>query len=121
VHEIIVKQDFTEQDAKDADLARAEFRKSESTSKVSNVLDMADTYRTVLLCSDHVRAFAHPAVLRQYGYRQMVDFPFVMGNCDYCGIHERCQVFSHESVFKDVWKTKEDRQRELATSVVVRG
>lgn len=121
MHEIIVKQEYTEQDAKQADLARAEFRKSEFTSKASNVLDMADSYRTVLLCADHVRAFAHPAVLRQYGYRQMTDFPYVMGNCDYCQVHERCQVFSHESVFADVWKTREERRRDAATSVVVRG
>lgn len=121
MHEIIVKHEYTEKDAQQADVARAEFRKSEFTSKASNVLDMADTYRTVLLCEDHVRAFAHPEVLRKYGYRQMVDFPYVMGNCDYCGVHVRCQVFSHESVFSDVWKTKEERQRDLATSVVVRG
>lgn len=117
--EIIVKQNFTEEDAKKADLARAEYRRSASTSRVSNVLDTADSYRTVLLCDDHVKQFAQPSVLSKYGYRQMVDYPFVMGNCDYCGIPDRCQVFSHESVFKDVWKTKEERRRDYATSTVV--
>lgn len=102
--DIIVKQDFSAADVKKADVARAEYRKSAATSKASNVLDMADTKSTVLLCSDHVRQFASPAVLRKYGYRQMKRFPYVQGTCDYCGVPDRCQVFSHESVFNDVWK-----------------
>lgn len=102
--DIIVKQDFTAADAKKADVTRAEFRKSAATSKASNVLDMADTKKTVILCRDHVRDFATPAVLSKYGYRQMKRFPYVMGNCDYCGVHERCSVFSHLSVFDEVWK-----------------
>lgn len=102
--DIIVKQDFTAADAKKADVTRAEFRKSAATSKASNVLDMADTKRTVILCDEHVRKFASPKVLLKYGYRQMQRFPYVMGNCDYCQVHERCQVFSHESVFNDVWR-----------------
>lgn len=102
--EIIVKKDFSEQDIQQAKLAAAAYRKSKATSSVSNVLDMADTKKTVILCSDHVQKFATPSVLRKYGYRQMRRFPYVYGNCDYCEKHERCQVFSHVSVFKDVWQ-----------------
>lgn len=102
--DIHVKQDFSAADVKKADVARAEFRRSSATSKASNVLDMADTKSTVLLCSEHVRQFASPAVLSKYGYREMKRFPYVMGNCDYCGVPERCKVFSHLSVFDQVWK-----------------
>lgn len=102
--DIIVKQDFTAADAKKADVARAEFRKSSATSKASNVLEMADTQKTVLLCDDDAGKFATPAVLSKYGYRRMTRFPYALGNCDYCGSHSKCQVFSHLSVFDDVWK-----------------
>ena len=117
---IIVKQDFTAQDAEKADLKRAEYHRQASTSRASNVLDTADSYRTMILCEDHVRKFAHPSVLRKYQYRQMVDYPYVMGNCDYCGLWDKCQVFSHESVFSDVWKTKDERRREISTATIVR-
>lgn len=119
--EIIVKKDFSEQDVKQAKLAAAAYRKPQPTSQVSNVLDMADTKKTVVLCADHVRKFATPQVLSQYGYRWMRDYPYVMGNCDYCGLHTKCQVFSHESVYADVWKSKAERRRDHATSIVVRG
>jgi hypothetical protein len=118
--EIIVKQDFSEADVKKADLIRSEFRKSKATSNVTNVLDDADSYRTVILCDDHVRAFAHPRVLSKYGYRQMTDFPFIRGNCNYCGLFTNCQVFSHESVFNDVWRTRDEQRRDAATATIVR-
>ncbi len=118
--EIIVKNEYSEAEVKKADFARAEFRPSKATSKVTNVLDNADSYRTVLLCDQHVRDFAHPRVLSKYGYRHMTDFPFVRGNCDYCGLFDNCQVFSHESVFNDVWRTKDEQRRDAATATIVR-
>lgn len=118
--DILVKQDFTQQDVKDAKLAAANHRKAQATSRVSNVLDMADLKKTVVLCFEHDKQFATPKVLRQYGYREFRDYPYVMGDCDYCGIHDKCRVFSHESVFGDVWKTRDEKRRELATSMVVR-
>ena len=118
--DILVKQDFSETDAKKADLARSAYRKSSATSKVSNVLDSADLRKTVCLCEDHVRAFASPEVLSRYGYRKLERFPYCMADCDYCGIFDKCQVFTHESIFADVWKTRDERRREISTSVVVR-
>ena len=116
--DIIVKQDFSANDAKKADLKRAQHRLT--GSRVDGVLNAADTKTTVLLCDDHVRAFAQPSVLRKYGYRQFTEYPYVLGNCDYCQVHGRCQVFTHESIFKDVWKTKEDRRADLLNATIVR-
>lgn len=118
--DIIVKQDFTESDVKKAGVAASAYRKSPATSRASAVLDMADTRKTVALCPDHDKQFATPAVLSQYGYREMPRFPYAMADCDYCGEFTKCRVFSHESVFSDVWSTKEDRRRELESSMRVR-
>lgn len=117
--DIHVKRDFSEQDVKSASVAAAAHRKSPATSRASAVLDMADTRKTVALCPDHDRQFATPEVLSKYGYREMPRFPYAMADCDYCGEFTRCRVFSHESVFADVWKTKEDRRREIETSIRV--
>lgn len=118
--EIIVKQDFSENDAKRADLARSAYRKSSATSKASNVLDTADLRKTVCLCEDHVRQFAHPSVLSKYGYRKFDAYTHCMADCDYCGIFDKCQVFTHESIFSEVWKTRDERRREISTSTVVK-
>lgn len=118
--EIIVKKDFSAAEEKKARLDAARFRKSKYTTAVSNVMDVADLGNTVLLCADHVKKFATPAVLSKYGYRKVDDYPYVMGNCDYCGLHDKCRVFSHESVFGDVWKTKDEKRREISSSTVVR-
>lgn len=119
--EIIVKKDFSAAEEKKARLAAAKFKKSKFTSAASNVLNVADLGNTVLLCSDHVKQFATPSVLRRYGYRQVDDYPYVMGNCDYCQLHERCTMFIHESLFAQVWRTKEQRRRDHEYAAIVRG
>lgn len=118
---IIVKKDWKPSDEKKADLARAAFRPSKATSGVSNVLDMADLGKTVVLCEDHVRQFATPKVLRKYGYRQMVDYPHVMGNCDHCKVFGKSQMFMRTDVFSEVWRTKEQRRRDYEYSTIVSG
>jgi hypothetical protein len=120
VVEIIVKKDFSENDIKRAALGGSAYRKQASTSRASNVLDMADLRKTVCLCEDHTRQFASPSVLSKYGYRKFDAYSHCMADCDYCGIFDKCQVFTHESIFSDVWKTRDERRREVATSTVVR-
>lgn len=126
--DILVKQDFTQKDAKQADLKRALYRKPKATSMVSNVMNVADLGNTVTLCDDHVKQFATPAVLSKYGYRQadavptaLGLYPYVMANCDYCQDHGRCTMFIHESVFSKVWKTKEQRRRDREYATAIRG
>ncbi len=119
--EIIVKRDFSQADVTEAKLAAARFRKAKATSAVSNVLNVADLGNTVLLCSDHVRQFATPAVLNKYNYRHVVDYPYVMGNCDYCQLHTRCSIFIHLSLFGQVLKTKEQRRRDYEYAAICRG
>lgn len=118
--DIHIKHEFSGNDIKRAAEVGSRYRKQASTSKASNVLDMADLRKTVCLCQDHDRQFAHPSVLRQYGYRKFDAYSHCMADCDYCGIFDKCQVYTHESIFSDVWKTRDERRREIATSTVVR-
>lgn len=118
---ILVKKDFSPADVRKAELARAEFRASKATSSVSNVLDMADTGKTVLLCDDHTRQFATPQVLSKYGYRRHEDYPRVKGNCDYCKLFGDCALFQHESVFGEVLKTKAQRRADYEYAAIVTG
>ncbi len=110
--DIVVKKDFTPNDLREARLAAAAFKPSRHTSNVTNVLDQVDCGKTILLCDDHVRQFASPAVLSKYGYRQVTDYPHVIGNCDYCKIHGKCQLFLREDNFAEVWRTKEQQRRD---------
>lgn len=115
--DIVVKKDFSEADIKRATLKAAEFRPSKATSGATNVLDTADLRKTVILCEDHFRAFRPQA--RRDGYYEQREYPFVMGNCDYCKVFGRSQAYIHESVLKEVWITREQarRDREYATVV----
>ena len=117
--EIIVKKDFSVTDIKLARLKAAEFRPAKSTSRVSNVVNCADLRKTVVLCDDHERAFRAHA--KRDGYYRQQEYPFVMGNCDYCRIFTRCQLFIHESVLKDVWVTREQDRRDREYATVVSG
>ena len=117
----VVKQ-FTDNQIKKARLWAAHFHKPKATSSVTNLLNCADAGTTVLLCEDHVRAFAHKPVLRKYGYRKADDpYPYVMGNCDYCQLHTKCTLFIHDTLYADVWKTKEQRRRDLEYATIVTG
>lgn len=118
--DILVKKDFSSSDIKKARLAAAEFRPAKATSKVSNVLNMADLGMTVMLCEDHTRQFATPQVLSKYNYRRHDDYPRVVGNCDYCKLYGNCALFQHESVFGEVLKTKAQRRADYEYAAIVR-
>lgn len=119
--DIWVVKNFTDNQIKKARLWAAQFRKPKATSSVSNLLNCADAGATVLLCEDHVRAFATKPVLRKYGYRKADDpHPYVMGNCDYCQLHTKCTLFIHDTLYADVWRTKEQRRREHEYATIVR-
>lgn len=126
--DIVVKKDFSAADEKKAALAAARFRKSKFTSAATNVLNVADLGNTVLLCDDHVKQFATPAVLSKYGYRKadavptsMGLCPYVMGNCDYCQVHQRCTMFIHLALYSQVWRTSEERRKDREYSAICRG
>lgn len=119
--DIHVKHDYSVTDIKQARLKAAEFVPNKATSKASNVLDMADLGKTVMLCDDHVRQFATPAVLSKYGYRKMTDYPYVIGNCDYCKIQDQCQLFLREDIFSEVWRTKDQQRRDREYAAICSG
>lgn len=115
---IIVKKDFSPQEEKRAALKASQFRPSNRASQASKVLDFADLGKTVLLCFDHARKFDRRAQMK-YGYYMQKEYPYVMANCDACGIFGMSHCFIHESVLKEVWRTREQdrRDREYATIV----
>jgi len=107
---IIVRQNWTTQDAKMADVGRAKFNPSKATSAASNVLNMADCGKSVMLCCSDVRRFATPAVLSKYGYRQVKDTK-VIGDCDYCrDKNVQCTLFLREDDFQAVWGYRESQR-----------
>ena len=115
---IIVKRDFSPQEERRAALAASVYRRPKATSGASNVLDFADLGKTVCLCPAHAPKFDRRAQMR-YGYYMQREYPFVMANCDYCKVMGPSQMFIHESVMKDVWRTRDQarREREYATIV----
>lgn len=117
--EIIVKKDFTATDIREARLKAAAFKRSKATSAATNVLDFADLKKTVVLCNDHFRAFRSTA--RKNDYYEQREYPFVMGNCDYCQVFGQSQMFIHESVLKQVWNTREQERRDREYATVVNG
>lgn len=119
--DIVVKKDFSVTDIKKARMSAAEHRPGKATSKVTNVLDQADLGKTIILCDDHVRQFATPAVLSKYGYRRHDDYPRVMGNCDYCKLYSPCTLFQHLSLFGQVLRTKAQRRADYEYATVVSG
>lgn len=119
--EIVVKKDFTPTDLKRARHAAAVFRVSRATSAVTNVLDQVDLGKTIILCDDHVHQFADKKTLTRYGYRQITDYPYVMGNCDYCKVFGKSQAFLREDNFAEVWRTKEQRRQDHEYAAIVSG
>jgi hypothetical protein len=119
--EILIKKDWTAAEIKKENLKAGEFQANKSTSNVSNVLDMADLGKTVLLCKDHVKQFATPAVLSKYGYRKMTDYPYVIGNCDYCKVNGQAQLFLREDDFNSVWLTKEQQRKDREYAGICQG
>lgn len=119
--DILVKKHFSVTDIKQAEIKRAEHRRAQATSAASNVLDMADLGKTVVLCGDHTKQFATPAVLSKYGYRRHEDYPVVMSNCDYCKSFLPCALFQHETLFGQVLRTKAQRRTDYEYATVVTG
>lgn len=119
--EIIVKKDFTVADIKQARAKAAEFRKSRATSAASNVLNMADLGKTVVLCEDHTKQFATPAVLSKYNYRRSEAYPQVVAHCDYCQINGPCALFEHLSVYAQVLRTRAQRRADYEYSTLCTG
>ena len=117
--EIIVKKDFSVSDIKQARLKAAEFKRAKATSGATNVLDFADLRSTVILCDDHERAFRAHA--RRDGYYRQKEYPYVMGNCDYCKIFGRSQLFIHETHLKQVWVTREQDRLDRQYATIVNG
>lgn len=115
---IIVKQNFSPLAEKQAQLKASVFRPAKVASKSDRVLDMADCAKTVCLCSSHSSKFDRRAQLK-YGYYKQKEYPHVMANCDACQLFDKCDLFIHESVLKDVWQTREQQRRDREYATIV--
>jgi hypothetical protein len=115
---IIVKKDFSPQAEKQAQLKASVFRPAKVASKADRVLDMADCAKTVCLCFSHASKFDRKAQMK-YGYYMQKEYPHVMANCDACQVFDKCHLFIHESVLKDVWRTREQARREREYACIV--
>jgi hypothetical protein len=111
--DILVKHGYSDTDIKRAKLKAALFDPKGSAASV--VLDYADLGKAITLCETHHRKFD----ARKYGYYRQKDYPFVMANCDGCKLFCQCQLFIHESVLKDVWRTREQQRRDREYATIV--
>lgn len=115
---IIVKKDFSPQEERRAAIKATEFRPSKAASQADKVLDFADCQKAVMLCFDHARKFDRRTQMK-YGYYMQKEYPHVVANCDACGAFGMSHLFIHETVLKEVWRTRDQarRDREYATIV----
>lgn len=109
--EILVRQNFTAEDAKKADLERAEFRKGRATSEVSSLLNFIDLERSIILCDTHARKFD----ARAHRYRRSPNEKLyrVFGNCDVCQQRTLGVFLIHESQWLEERKREEKFKRAL--------
>ena len=114
---IIVKKDYSKQDILQASLKAAEFKPAKATSGVTNVIDQACLRKTIILCDDHYKTFKSFA--KRDGYYQQREYPYVMGNCDYCKVFGRSQLFIHETLLPDVWLTKDQDRKDRKNATIV--
>jgi len=80
--EILVRQDFTPEQIKKAELAQAEFRRNRFTSGVAHLDDLISLGKAVILCDSHTRKFNAKAA--HYERHPAGNLRRVWGNCDHC-------------------------------------
>lgn len=112
--DILVRQNFTEADAKKARLDAAEFRKSKATSEVSSLLSFIDLKKSVILCDSHVRKFNAAA----HHYKAHPEFSRVIGNCDVCQQRVLGRFFVHEQEWITLRKAQEKFKRSLEYAAI---
>jgi hypothetical protein len=117
--EILVRQNFTEADAKRADLTRSEFRKSKATSNVSSLLNIIDLQQSIILCDTDARKFN----ARAHRYKRHPNEKLfrVLGNCDVCQQRTLGFFLIHESEWIEERKKEEKFKRALEYATIVSG
>lgn len=115
--EILVRQSFTEADAKKADLARAEYRKNKFTSGTSNLLNFIDLKRSLILCDTHARKFN--AAAHHYKRHPNKELYRVQGACDVCQQHTLGIFLIHEAEWIEERKKEEKWKRALEYATIV--
>jgi len=114
--EILVRQDFTPAEVKQARLAASEYRKKQATSGAENVLNLTDLKKSVVLCDSHARKLH-----KKHGYRLHPEIPRVLGRCDVCQAYGPGRFFVDEATWLESRKSMEKYRRALEYGRIVSG
>lgn len=115
--DILVRQNFTAADARKADLKSSEYRKKKSTSGVSNLLDMTDLKKSVVLCDSHARKFHKD----RFPYRLHPEHSRVIGRCDVCQAWGPGRFFLNLVDWEQSVRAMEKYRRGLELATIVSG
>jgi hypothetical protein len=113
--DILVRQDFTREDIKQARLDGMEFRKGKKTSGASNVLNMTDLKKSVILCDTHQRKFGKG----KHGYKLAHEHSRVIGRCDVCQAWGNGWLYLSEELWLSQFKAAERFKRALEYATIV--
>lgn len=92
--EILVRQDYSPQQIKQAELAATEYRKNRFTSGAAQVDDLIALGKALLLCDSHARKFwPHGAKAAKYERHPSPNLRRVTGHCDVCNIPSLASLF----------------------------
>lgn len=80
--EILVRQDFSPQEIKRAEVARDEFKRNRFTTGSAHLDDLVTLGKAVILCDPHARKFN--AKTSKYERHPAPNLRKVWGNCDLC-------------------------------------
>lgn len=116
--EILVRQNFTEADRKKAEIDASEYRKSKAASGASNLLDLTDLKKSVVLCDSHARKFGHR---KGFPYRLHPEHSRVIGRCDVCQAWGPGRFFLNEPDWLQAVKALEKWRRGLEYAAIVSG
>lgn len=113
--DILVRQDFTQADVTKARLDAMEFRKGKKTSGASNVLNLTDLKKSVILCDTDKRKFNW----RAHGYRVAPEHSRVIGRCDVCQAWGNGWLYLSEELWLEKFKAAEKFRRALEYASIV--
>lgn len=93
--EILVRQNYSPDQVRKADVKRAEFRRNRYTSGSAHLDDMIELQKAIVLCDSHALKFRPRAA--HYELHPAKNMRRVQGNCDVCQTFGAATLFLHES------------------------
>jgi len=94
VVEILVRQDYSPEQIKQAAAVRSEFRRNKFTSGSAHLDDLIALGKALVLCDSHARKFwPHGAKAAKYERHPAANMRRVIGNCDVCNMPGLASLF----------------------------